>query len=131
MDWSSIRYFKPKEFDSSDAPGSGDRMKFGFVKKLDVLREIVAIPLIVDSGFRTAKHNAKVGGEPGSEHLVGGAADIRAIGSQTRFLILNAAFSLGFKRIGIGSTFIHLDDSANLDQKVVWLYPPGTKKSGK
>lgn len=128
MNWESIKHFVPAEFDSPDAPGSGQNMRFAFLKKLDTVRDIAGIRLDVDSGFRTPKHNADVGGEPGSEHLVGGAADIRAIASRTRFLILNAALCVGFKRIGIGDTFVHLDDSTTLDQQVVWLYPAGTKK---
>jgi hypothetical protein len=103
-------------------------MKFSFVKKLDAVRDIAGIRLDVDSGFRTPQRNAAVGGEPGSAHLTGEAADIRAISSRTRFLVLNAAYCVGFKRIGIGDTFIHLDDSTSLVQKVVWLYPAGVTK---
>lgn len=126
MDWSSIRFFKPSEFDSPDSPGSGQNMDFGFVKKLDIVREGCGIPLIVDSGFRTVLHNVMVGGELDSAHLTGEAADIRCLSSHTRFLIVTNAVRLGFKRIGIGERYIHLDDSTVLDQQVVWMYPPKT-----
>lgn len=128
MKWPGIRFFDSTEFDSPDAPGSGEGMKFGFVKKLDILREECGFPIIVDSGIRTPKHNSDVGGEPVSGHLTGEAADLRCIASRTRYVILMNAFRLGFSRIGIGDTFVHLDDSMTLDQRVVWLYPPGTKK---
>lgn len=129
MNWPGIKFFESKEFDSPDAPGSGEGMKFGFVKKLDILREECGFKIKVESGFRTPKHNASVGGESGSAHLTGEAADLVCINSRTRYMMLVNAFRLGFKRIGIGDTFIHLDDSLTLDQQVVWLYPPGTKKS--
>lgn len=124
MDWSSIKHFKPVEFDSPDSLGSGYGMDFGFVKKLDVLRELCGFPLIVDSGYRTPAHNTAVGGEAASAHLTGEAVDIRCLTTQARFMILGNAFSLGFRRVGVGDTFIHLDDSATLDQRVFWLYPP-------
>ncbi len=129
MDWPGIKFFVPKEFDSPDAPGSGENMKFSFVKKLDILREMCGFPLKVDSGFRTPAHNVAVGGEPGSAHLTGEAADVACLSSRTRFVILANAVRVGIKRIGIGDSFIHLDDSVTLDQQVVWLYPPGTKKT--
>lgn len=33
-------------------------------------------PMVINSGFRTPKHNAEVGGKPDSQHLLGKAADI-------------------------------------------------------
>lgn len=129
MNWEGIKYFVPKEFDSPDLPGSGEGMKFGFVKKLDILRDECGFPLAVESGIRTPKHNKDVGGEDDSAHLTGEAADIRCINSRTRYIILANAIRLGFSRIGIGDTFIHLDDSTTLDPRVCWLYPTGTKKT--
>lgn len=128
MKWPGIRFFDSTEFDSPDSPGSGELMKLGFVKKLDILREECGFKIKVESGFRTPKHNTDVGGEPNSAHLTGEAADLVCINSRTRYVMLSNAMNLGFSRIGIGDTFIHLDDSTTLDQRVVWLYPPGTKK---
>ena len=39
--WKDVKYFKPEEFDSPDAPGSGSHMDMNFVLKLDKLREIL------------------------------------------------------------------------------------------
>lgn len=122
--WPDIRYFRIYEFDSPDSPGSGDRMNLSFVYKLDQLRDAVKIPLIITSGYRSPVHNDKIQNSvDGSAHTLGHAADIRALSSMTRFRILEAALRLGFRRIGVGSTFIHLDDAPTKPQDVVWTYP--------
>lgn len=43
---------------------------------LDILRKIVAAPLVVSSGYRCLKHNFEVGGVSLSRHIIGCAADI-------------------------------------------------------
>lgn len=45
--------------------------------KLEMIRKLLgAKPIHINSGFRTVKHNAEVGGAEHSEHLHGLAADI-------------------------------------------------------
>ena len=44
---------------------------------LDPVRERLERPIFVNSGYRCQKHNAEVGGVPGSQHVKGEAADIR------------------------------------------------------
>jgi hypothetical protein len=34
---------------------------------------------------------------------------------------------VGFKRIGVGRTFVHLDVDASKSQNVAWGYPKGAK----
>lgn len=97
-------------------------MDLGFLAKLDEAREIADIPFKINSAFRTPEHNAKIGGKPNSSHLRGLAVDIRAADSRTRFIILNALIKVGFSRIGIAKTFIHVDLSEDKAQKVVWVY---------
>ncbi len=47
---------------------------------LQCIREHFGKPVVITSGYRTAAHNAKVGGAKSSQHLLGRAADIRVQG---------------------------------------------------
>lgn len=91
-----------------------------FVQKLDELRSRCLMPLKVNSGYRCPKHDAEIGGS--KNHTQGYAADIAAVSSQTRFVILYNLLNIGFKRIGIGKIFIHLDTCPDKPRFVLWLY---------
>lgn len=129
MEWGDVKFFQPVEFESPDEKGSGSRMNLEFVAKLDKLREAVKQPLTILSGYRTPAHNTAVGGVDSSAHELGQAADIAALSSTLRFTIVEAALRLGFTRIGIGSSFVHLDASLVHPQQVCWLYPPSEKRN--
>ena len=47
---------------------------------LQCIREHFGKPVVITSGYRTAAHNASVGGAKSSQHLLGRAADIRVEG---------------------------------------------------
>ena len=118
-----FKYFNYSEFDSPDAPGSGkDHMKESFIHMLDDARERAGIPFYISSGYRTASHNQQVGGEPNSSHMIGYAADISAPIAAMRKAIIKAAVAAGFKRIGEGSNFVHLDTDPNKPQYAYWQY---------
>jgi|TARA_B110001452_G_scaffold189190_1_gene159419 zinc D-Ala-D-Ala carboxypeptidase len=106
------KYFKDKE----------ENMDVDFLAKLDEAREYANIPFIINSAYRSPEHNAKVGGKPGSSHIKGLAVDISAKDSRTRFLILDALFAVGFTRIGIADSFIHVDSDIDKSQNVIWTY---------
>jgi hypothetical protein len=82
------------------------------VDTLQTLRELVARPLVITSGFRCRLHNDRVGGRPRSFHLQGMAADIACPDSVPREELLEAA-----RRVpavgGLGSYpgqgYVHLD----------------------
>ena len=120
--WDRIPNFAPSEFDSPDKPGSGLDMQKRFMFMLQAAREQAGIPFGINSGFRTAEHNEKVGGATSSAHLGGWAADIAATSSRQRFIIINALVKAGFTRIGIGKSFIHVDCNPNLPELVIWHY---------
>ncbi len=122
MDWDNVIYFKSKEFDSPDKPGSGARMDPDFVRELDSLRHRLGFPLVINSGYRTTDHNTSVGGKADSAHTKGLAVDIKCHDSRTRFRIVVEAAFMGFTRIGVAKTFIHLDADDTKPRSVMWLY---------
>jgi len=119
---SELRYFEAWEFDSPDMMGSGQMMNEDFLKKLDEARHKAGVSFSINSGYRTKAHNASVGGKPDSSHTKGLACDIHAATSRKRFLILEALISVGFHRIGIAKTFIHVDDDKEKPKQLAWLY---------
>ena len=52
----------------------------GLVVLLQCIRKHFGKPITITSGYRTAEHNAKVGGSKSSQHLLGRAADIQVAG---------------------------------------------------
>lgn len=68
------RNFKVSEFKSRDYPMVV--LSTELITKLQILRDGVAGPINVNSGFRSREHNNSVGGSKNSAHLLGAAADI-------------------------------------------------------
>ena len=66
--------FKVSEF--ACKCGCGNRVQQKLIDMLQVIRDKAEIPVRVNSGYRCAEHNAKVGGVKGSQHIQGVAADI-------------------------------------------------------
>ena len=118
-----MEYFSYNEFDSPDVIGSGlANMDQSFLDMLDDARGLAGVAFKINSGYRTPSHNKSVGGKPKSSHLFGLAVDIACTGSRERFRILEALIKMGFHRIGIAKTFIHVDNDAKKDIEVTWLY---------
>jgi zinc D-Ala-D-Ala carboxypeptidase len=98
-------------------------MEPAFLNMIDGARTIAAIPFIVNSGYRCVKHNAELPkSSPTSSHLIGVAVDLRCELSSERFIILYALLDAGFKRIGIGGSFIHVDLDLMKPQNLIWVY---------
>jgi len=117
-----MKYFKLNEFDSPDLKGSGQFMDETFLSMLDEARNEANIPFKINSGYRTIKHNKKIGGVKSSSHLKGLAVDIKCIDSRSRFIIVNSLINAGFTRIGIAKTFIHVDCDIDKSAQVIWMY---------
>ncbi len=115
-------HFKHSEFDSPDAPGSGLMMDSDFLEMLDKARASAGFPFVITSGYRTEDHNELIGGVDSSAHTRGYAADIACRDSVTRYEIILALLAAGFDRIGIASTFIHVDNDPDKAPKVIWTY---------
>ena len=117
-----MKYFNYEEFDSPDIQGSGQLMDEKILSMLDEVREMYGKPISINSGYRTVRHNANVGGKANSSHLKGLAVDIACSTSRDRYSLLEALKSVGFNRIGIANSFIHVDIDSNKSDKVVWVY---------
>ena len=97
-------------------------MDVEFLNKLAAARKSAAVGFKITSGYRTPKHNEKVGGVPSSSHTKGHAVDIYAPTSRQKFIIINSLLQAGFNRIGVAKNFIHVDDDPSKAEDVIWTY---------
>lgn len=77
------RSFSSSEFASKDGSAIPAQLQPNLKKlamNLQVLRDAVGKPIVINSGYRSPAHNAKVGGASGSQHQYARAADIRVAG---------------------------------------------------
>ena len=117
-----FKYFTYGEFDSPDLEGSGKNVSDELINMLDIVRKKYGKSVVINSGYRTPEHNEAVGGASSSSHLKGLAVDIACKNSTDRFKLINILLQVGFKRIGMGSTFIHADIDKDKSQNVLWTY---------
>ena len=90
--------------------------------RLNRMREIAGIPLVLTCAYRSPAHDRARGRSGTGAHTLGRAVDIRCNADNTRYKIITAALAAGFTRIGVADTFVHLDDSPTHAQCVVWTY---------
>ena len=78
------------------------------IELLQKLRDKIMEPIFITSGYRCKTYNKNVGGYKNSPHITGGAVDC-----YTKFVDLvifaKIAKKVGFPRIGLYNTFLHLD----------------------
>jgi zinc D-Ala-D-Ala carboxypeptidase len=94
-----------------------------FMFDLQCFRMGLGEPVIVNSGYRCAEHNAAVGGVKDSQHLAGKAVDVLVRDSAHRHKVVAQAVKNGFKGIGIAEDFVHIDDRPGAGPCVMWVYP--------
>ena len=98
-----------------------NNMNKDFLFVLDEAREFAGIPFVINSAYRSPEHPLSIK-NPSSSHIKGLAVDIKATDSITRFKIVKALIEVGFTRIGIADTFIHVDLDLDKTQDVIWTY---------
>lgn len=117
--------YKPKYFNESEFHNVGCNlgdMDPNLLRKIDELRERFGGPLTITSAYRTQKQNEAAGGAKSSAHLRGTAVDLRCRSNADRYRLVTAALAVGFHRIGIGKTFVHVDVDPINPPEVIWLY---------
>jgi uncharacterized protein YcbK (DUF882 family) len=117
-----MKHFKVEEFESPDIKGSGNMMSECFLEMLGEARGVANISFNITSGYRSPEHNKSVGGVLNSSHLKGMAVDIKCSDSRKRSIIVSSLIKAGFTRIGIASSFIHVDNDPDKSQNVMWTY---------
>ena len=101
-----------------------DKMDQEFLYFLDDLREAFGKPIRVNSSYRDPNYNETVGGVKRSAHteIPCKAVDIHVENSRDRYTLVSLAIGMGARRIGIGETFLHIDQSTEKVQDVIWTY---------
>lgn len=109
------RHFKESEFLRCIPPCNVKDMDEGFLYKLDQARDLCEYPFILNSAFRSVDWEKSHGRKGTSSHCNGLAVDLACKSSVVRLYMIRALFQAGFRRIGVYSTFLHVDDD---DSKV-------------
>jgi len=116
------RHFKESEFQRCVPACSLQDMDQDFLNKLDALRDKCGIPLLLTSAYRSLEWERSKGRTGSGDHPSRRGVDISANNTATKFKIVKAAIELGFRRIGIANSFVHVGDTKTLAQDVLWLY---------
>jgi uncharacterized protein YcbK (DUF882 family) len=76
------------------------------ISVLQIIRDYVKLPIVVNSGYRCPEHNKRVGGVANSQHIFGKAADIYVEGwSNEQLLNVIRALTVA-KKIYVGYAYI-------------------------
>ncbi len=112
------KHFKIEEFNCKCC--GENYMSELFLDRLDEARDLAKVPFVITSGYRCPKHNRAVG-STSDNHTKGVAADIACDRGPMRLLIVSALLNAGFRRLGIGKRFIHVDANGSRTDSI-WLY---------
>lgn len=115
-------FFSDEEFEACSPSCSRSQINDASLARLDLCRSIAKTPFVLSSAYRSREYEISKGRSGNGAHTEGRAFDIRCVDASIRMRIVRAALEVGFQRIGIGKTFVHLDDSPNLKHEVIWLY---------
>lgn len=122
MTMKKSEYFAPEEFARCVPACSIDDMDQELLTLMDALRKACGIPLVINCAYRSPEWDTARGRSGNSAHTEGTAVDIRCTDTHTRMLIVREALTLGITRIGIASSFVHIDISKKLNPEQLWTY---------
>lgn len=113
------QHFQVKEFRCKDGNDT-IMIDSQLVNLLETIRQHYNKPIYINSAYRTATHNAKIGGSPSSRHLTGQASDIHIQGVTPKELYTYISSIIPNNGgLGLYATFVHVDTRTN---KSRWNY---------
>lgn len=118
-------HFRSSEFDCPCLECKETLIDDELLLRLDMLREYLGFPIKVTSGYRCEHYQLKLkeeGYETAagvSQHTLGYAADIKT-GHHNGIELEIAARRCGFKAVGVGEHWIHVDLRWDRDRR--WIY---------
>lgn len=119
----NLKHFSEEEFKRAVPACSLSDMDEDFMHLLDECRDFAGIPFVINSAYRSVEYEKKKGRKGTSQHCLGKAVDIRCRTNAERYRILASLLVAGFRRIGIGTNFIHVDVGyPDASQPVIWTY---------
>ena len=105
-----------------EPPGEYWEDTIDLAEQLQIGRDFIGKPFVINSWYRTNDYNAYVGGVPGSQHKFSNAVDVRTprgVTSRGFYLLMDQETDCtGF---GIGRRFCHFDRKKNVPKRV-WYY---------
>ena len=116
MNWPN---FSEDEFRRATPSCSLSDMDPAFMNRLQTARDLAGCPFVINSAYRTKEYELRKKRSGNSMHCLGRAVDISCRESFTRYRILSALIQAGFHGVGVGQTFIHVDDR---EMQTIWLY---------
>jgi uncharacterized protein YcbK (DUF882 family) len=87
-------------------------MSLDFIRKIVKIRKELGESMIVTSAYRCSNHPEEISKKEGKyrSHTLGEGIDIAWKSKRYRAKLIRIAHKCGIKGIGIGNTFVHLDN---------------------
>jgi uncharacterized protein YcbK (DUF882 family) len=109
--------FSLQEFASKDGSGFPNSVLINIselARNLQVLRDNIEKPIKINSGYRSVKHNEKIGGVKNSQHVKGKASDLTVEGMTPKELANVIYLLISQKKmkeggVGVYANFVHYD----------------------
>ncbi|MFR1532405.1 MAG: D-Ala-D-Ala carboxypeptidase family metallohydrolase [Bilophila wadsworthia] len=117
--WFTLRHFPRSNSAASAGAARHGKMDADLLHLLDEARDLAGTPFSLTSAYRCPKHNKAVGARP-RPPTRGYAVDIRCVDSHSCFVILQALLEVGFRRIELAPTWIHVDNDPDKPRDVAF-----------
>lgn len=104
------RYFDWRDFVNCTPVCDIRQMNSLFMHMLDEARHKAGIPFYLNSAYRTVAWEKAMRRKGTSSHTKGVAVDIKCDNDADRLKMISALLDVGFRRIGIYDTFLHVDN---------------------